>query len=766
MVLRSVPIIAVVLFASLLGSQPARAENRGNETVAVTVSGTVWIDENVDGRRQRSEPAVPPNALVNFKWQGRVVSGDRTDERGRFTFEINYNRYVSLDAYYLKPGAGPVRENGPVPYTHHGCAYFYVPPGESRLKLDIRLVPKDVEEFPQPVNWEVAGGHFFKEAADIEYQFCDAGFSVTNADGIPFWDTWQRFGLDHLGYPISHRFVWKGFVTQAFQRAIFQWQPGKGVVFLNVFDELHAAGVEAELRRLWDTPVPLGPSFDAGKSSDQIARDRLALLDANPAIKERYFAAPDPLLLYGLPISRVEKFGPISKIMTQKAMFHQWVGTAPQPDPGEVTIVNSGTIGRDFGWICGYTEGGCVHWFFPDDGPYRDRWTYYQRPPALIAQHFSLASTALTPEDTTPDYSEGYLTVSGVVWVDENADGIRNISEPVLPRFGLRVVRSTSPRDFKFIGTRVETDDQGRYSFRLKTPNRYRYLLAYYRKPGEPIYLPTPIPYTHSGCALIYTLPDEGHRTVDIRVTRRSPPKNWSVAGGHFFRETSGAYHLCDSGFSVTNADGIPFWDTWQRLGLENVGYPISHRYMWRGFVTQAFQKAIFQWQPGRGVFFINVFDELHAAGYDERLFHDRSTPFQLPTSFDSDDVTGEGYTWEEIHRRRLALLDENPAIRERYYSAPDPLLQYGLPTSRVEDFGNLYAIRTQRAVIQQWKEDYPWAKAGEVTIANGGDIVKELEWLPCRYRDTLPRCKRLFFFDDPTALIPQPAGFIGVRLR
>src|SRR5205823_3654359 len=53
-------------------------------------------------------------------------------------------------------------------------------------------------------------------------------------------------------------------------------------------------------------------------------------------------------------------------------------------------------------------------------------------------------------------------------------------------------------------------------------------------------------------------------------------------------------------------------------------------------------------------------------------------------------------------------------------------VLQYGLPTSQVTDMGNHYAIRLQRAVIQEWKQDVPWAKAGQATVANGGDIGKE----------------------------------------
>ena len=46
-----------------------------------------------------------------------------------------------------------------------------------------------------------------------------------------------------------------------------------------------------------------------------------------------------------------------------------------------------------------------------------------------------------------------------------------------------------------------------------------------------------------------------------------------------------------------------------------------------------------------------------------------------------------------------------------------------------------MFVIRTQKAVLQQWKVDVPWAKAGEVTIANGGDITealkKSLGWFP-----------------------------------
>ena len=87
-----------------------------------------------------------------------------------------------------------------------------------------------------------------------------------------------------------------------------------------------------------------------------------------------------------------------------------------------------------------------------------------------------------------------------------------------------------------------------------------------------------------------------------------------------------------------------------------------------------------------------------------------RSTPPPLPGSFDA------GKDWGGVVRARTALLEANPAIKARYQSAGDPMTFFGLPTSRVTDQGNHYAIRLQRAVIQQWKVDVPWAKAGEVT--------------------------------------------------
>ncbi|MBM4418286.1 MAG: SH3 domain-containing protein [Chloroflexi bacterium] len=175
-------------------------------------------------------------------------------------------------------------------------------------------------------------------------------------------------------------------------------------------------------------------------------------------------------------------------------------------------------------------------------------------------------------------------------------------------------------------------------------------------------------------------------------------------------------------GFIVSNDGGVRFWDAFQRLGGEQiVGYPVSERFHHGGFITQVMQKAVFQWRPESGsVAFVNVFDDLATAGKDDWLLSVRSTPRPLEPGFD------DGKEWQHIVRDRVALLNARPRMRAQYHAVPDPLLQYGLPTSRIQDMGNHYAIRLQRAVIQEWKVDVPWAKAGQTTVANGGDIMKE----------------------------------------
>ncbi|MBI2953697.1 MAG: hypothetical protein HYY30_05240 [Chloroflexi bacterium] len=212
----------------------------------------------------------------------------------------------------------------------------------------------------------------------------------------------------------------------------------------------------------------------------------------------------------------------------------------------------------------------------------------------------------------------------------------------------------------------------------------------------------------------------------------RGPALDYPLPNGFFFTQANGQpLGQSPTGYAVENFKPfqvvVRFADEFERLGgVARIGFPSSRTFILDGFVTQAFQKAVFQWRPERDeVFFINVFDVLHERGFDDFLLVVRSVPRQLDPSFDA------GKTPQQIVASRLVLLDANPAIRTEYFAVDNPLLRYGLPTSRVEDMGNHFAIRLQRAVIQQWKVNVPWARAGQTTVANGGDIMKELEQLP-----------------------------------
>lgn len=179
--------------------------------------------------------------------------------------------------------------------------------------------------------------------------------------------------------------------------------------------------------------------------------------------------------------------------------------------------------------------------------------------------------------------------------------------------------------------------------------------------------------------------------------------------------------------YRVTNADGIPFLVEFNRLGgVDALGYPASDRLQWEGFTAQVFQRAILQWRPESKSFaFVNVFDRLHDLGKDDWLRTARQTP--PPRQFDD-----AGKPWDQVVKNHLAVLDAYPAIKAKYFAVVgDPVTFNGLPQSDVVDTGSAYVVRCQRVVLQQWKEDVPWAKKGDVTVALGGDIAKEAGVLP-----------------------------------
>ena len=197
---------------------------------------------------------------------------------------------------------------------------------------------------------------------------------------------------------------------------------------------------------------------------------------------------------------------------------------------------------------------------------------------------------------------------------------------------------------------------------------------------------------------------------------------DFAIAGGWFFTQGGGDTARSDDGFAVIDDEDAKFWSAFQASGgVAAFGYPISDRFQWDGFVTQVMQKAVFQWRPETdSVAFVNVFDDLSRHGFDDQL-----ATLLVPEPEAFNDETG--LSFGQIIAKRTALLEAEPALLAVYRSVADPLRNYGLPQSSVRQYDGLRAIRLQRVVLQIWTSDFPWATAGTVTIANGGDLAKQL---------------------------------------
>src|SRR4051812_39826229 len=124
--------------------------------------------------------------------------------------------------------------------------------------------------------------------------------------------------------------------------------------------------------------------------------------------------------------------------------------------------------------------------------------------------------------------------------------------------------------------------------------------------------------------------------------------------GAHFYSQANGSGGAGGTGYTVSNVDGIPFYNYFLSVGGVNaVGYPVSHRFIWNGFVVQAFQKVVFQWRYDTGkVAYVNVLDEMHNAGLDGALYNQRQVPVQSDWSFEI------GQPFSTVAARHLDLLN------------------------------------------------------------------------------------------------------------
>ncbi len=205
--------------------------------------------------------------------------------------------------------------------------------------------------------------------------------------------------------------------------------------------------------------------------------------------------------------------------------------------------------------------------------------------------------------------------------------------------------------------------------------------------------------------------------------TAPTPAPDWALANGRFFTQANGQpLGVSTRGFVISDAGGVKFWSEYQDLGGPRaLGYPTSHRFLWRYQTVQLLQDGLLQWWPDdHRSTVVNLMDELHLAGLDDRLLSERFVPRQMPYNAEA------GLTFEQVKARRLALLDADPDLRAQYFAVPNPIEKYGLPTSRVTDLGPVIAVRLQRGVLQHWKQDMAWASAGDVTSVMVGDLARD----------------------------------------
>jgi len=197
-------------------------------------------------------------------------------------------------------------------------------------------------------------------------------------------------------------------------------------------------------------------------------------------------------------------------------------------------------------------------------------------------------------------------------------------------------------------------------------------------------------------------------------------PADYAIENGHFY--TQGAGGGAKGGYSITDDGGIAMWTEFGRFGGADVlGYPISGRFVLNGRVVQLTQKAGLVWHTETNqVQFLNIFTLLHNVGKDPWLTAVKGIPPQVS----SPDEAGK--TWEQVSQKRYQLLDVHPAIKSAYFGMGDPVNMYGLPTSSWLEYPLSSSLRFENVVFQQWKQIVPWAAAGQVQLANGGDILKE----------------------------------------
>jgi hypothetical protein len=218
-------------------------------------------------------------------------------------------------------------------------------------------------------------------------------------------------------------------------------------------------------------------------------------------------------------------------------------------------------------------------------------------------------------------------------------------------------------------------------------------------------------------------------------VATAAAANDWAIPNGWFYTQVQGQATGPDArGYAVSDANGIRFWSEYQRLGGPTyLGYPVSRRFEVDDGTAQVFQRTMLRFDSTADRIVVSrLLDRLSREGRDAELTALASIPpLELPVPSDPPP---------ELYDDRVALLlADYPAIQAYLASAADAQALFGLPTSAVQDAGDFFVIRFQNGALQQWKRDMPWAKAGEVTAANIGELAASLGVFPADALQPMP---------------------------
>ena len=341
-------VLALATVLAFLGTASTLVETRRAWADTGLVQGLVYFDENGNGQRDDGELPSPAQLSVTGIDGAVDVNSYVAGQDGRFRISLPPGRYV-LDAW--RPG----RDVGPLPGCRAGSARAEILV-VSGLVTVVELGLYSPVKRPSTLELALPNGRFYTQGVCDGYT--GEGFAITDADGIPFWQEYQRLGGPAtLGYPISQRFAGSdGTVYQATQYALLQWQRERGASLAPLYEMIGRQAPYTQEYYATTYRLPLPQEDGSGGNPDRARLVRLGWL-TDEAIARAFLANPNPtairdwnlgraIELYGLPMAPPERRGPVVVQRFQRMAFQRWLEDSPEGAKGTVTRVRGGEIAR------------------------------------------------------------------------------------------------------------------------------------------------------------------------------------------------------------------------------------------------------------------------------------------------------------------------------------------------------------------------------------------------------------------------------------